>query len=166
MEETVPIYKAPVDDMLFLLTDVFAIARYNNLPGFADATPDLLQAILGEAAKLCEEVIQPLNLAGDKEGCKRHADGSVTTPAGFKSAFKQYADGGWMGISAPPEFGGQGLPETMTTIVDEFLASACMGFAMYPGLTQGAIAAIVQHGTPAQKAAYLPKMIEAAGPGP
>ena len=155
-----PIYKAPVDEMLFLLTDVFQIARYNNLPGFADASPDLLQAILGEAAKLCEEVVQPLNRVGDKEGCTRHDDGSVTTPKGFKDAFKQYAEGGWMGISAPAEFGGQGLPETMTTIVSEFLASASMAFAMYPGLTQGAIAAILKHGTPAQKAAYLPKMIE------
>jgi acyl-CoA dehydrogenase len=158
-EDTVPIYKAPVDEMLFLLTDVFAIARYGNLPGFADASPDLLQAILGEAAKLCEQVVQPLNRPGDKEGCKRHDDASVTTPKGFKEAFKQYALGGWMGISAPAEFGGQGLPETITTIVSEFLASASMGFAMYPGLTQGAIAAILKHGTPAQKAAYLPKMI-------
>src|SRR6266568_1228952 len=148
-EETVPIYKAPVDDVLFLLTDVFQIGRYDNLPGFSDASPDLLEAILREAARLCEEVVQPLNRIGDKEGCKRHDDGSVTTPKGFKEAFKQYSDGGWMGISAPPEFGGQGLPETITTIVNEFLCSASMAFGMYPGLTQGAIAAILTHGAPA-----------------
>jgi alkylation response protein AidB-like acyl-CoA dehydrogenase len=159
-EDSLPIYKAPVDEVLFLLNDVFQIGRYNNLPGFADASPDLLAAVLGEAAKLCEEVVQPLNRVGDQEGCTRHPDGSVTTPSGFREAYKQYAEGGWMGISAPPEFGGQGLPETMTAVVNELMASANMAFAMYPGLTQGAIAAILRHGTPEQKAAYLPKMIE------
>ena len=155
-----PIYKAPVDEMLFLLTDVFQIARYNNLPGFADAAPDVIEAILAEAAKLCEEVVQPLNRVGDEEGCTRHSDGSVTTPNGFKAAYKQYAEGGWMGISAPAEFGGQGLPATMTVVVNELMSSANMAFAMYPALTQGAIAAILLHGTPEQKAAYLPRLIE------
>jgi acyl-CoA dehydrogenase len=159
-ENPVPIYKAPVDEMLFLLADVFQIGHYNNLPGFADASPDLLEAVLSEAAKLCEEVVQPLNRIGDVEGCARRGDGSVATPKGFKHAFKQYAEGGWMGISAPPEFGGQGLPETVSTIVGEFLASACMAFAMYPALTRGAIAAIFKHGTAEQKAAYLPSLIE------
>jgi alkylation response protein AidB-like acyl-CoA dehydrogenase len=159
----VPIYKAPVDDAMFLLNDVFQISRYNNLPGFADATPDLIEAVLGEAAKLAEEVMQPVNRAGDEEGCTRHDDGSVTTPKGFKEAYKQYADGGWMGISAPAEFGGQGLPETMTIVVNEIMAAANMALTMYPGLTQGAIAAILTHGTPEQKAAYLPR---AAGPAP
>jgi acyl-CoA dehydrogenase len=155
----VPIYKAPVDDAMFLLNDVFQVSRYNNLPGFADATPDLIEAVLGEAAKLAEEVMQPVNQSGDEEGCTRHDDGSVTTPKGFKEAYRQYADGGWMGISAPAEFGGQGLPETMTTIVNEIMAAANMALCMYPALTQGAIAAILTHGTPEQKAAYLPKMI-------
>src|SRR5439155_22244499 len=159
-EAPVPSYKAPVDDMMFLLTDVFNIARYNNLPGFADATPDLLEAVLGEAAKLGEEVVAPLNRTGDIEGCTHHADGSVATPKGFKDAYRQYAEGGWMGISAPAEFGGQNLPETMTTIVNEFMASANMAFAMYPGLTQGAIPAILAHGSPEQRQAYLPTMIE------
>jgi acyl-CoA dehydrogenase len=156
----VPIYKAPVDDAMFLLNDVFQVSRYNNLPGFADATPDLVEAVLGEAAKLAEEVMQPVNRPGDEEGCTRHDDGRVTTPKGFKEAYQQYADGGWMGISAPPEFGGQGLPETMTIVVNEIMAAANMALTMYPGLTQGAIAAILTHGTPEQKAAYLPKMIE------
>jgi len=155
-----PVYKAPVDEVLFLLNDVFQISRYNNLPGFADASPDLLEPILSEAAKLCEEVVQPLNLPGDREGCTRHADGSVTTPKGFKEGFKQYTDGGWMGISAPTEYGGQGLPGLMTTLANEMLNSASMAFAMYPGLTQGATAAILRHGTDEQKAAYLPKMVE------
>src|SRR5215813_905568 len=154
-----PVYKAPVDEALFLLNDVFQISRYNNLPGFADASPDLVEPILAEAAKLCEQVVQPLNLPGDREGCTRHEDGRVTTPKGFKEAYKQYADGGWMGISAPTEFGGQGLPGTMTTVANEMLTSASMGFAMYAGLTQGAIAAILHHGSPEQKAAYLPGMV-------
>src|SRR5215510_4419884 len=155
-----PVYKAPVDEVLFLLNDVFQISRYNNLPGFADASPDVLEPILSEAAKLCEEVVQPLNLPGDREGCTRHSDGSVTTPKGVKGAFKQYTEGGWMGISAPAEYGGQGLPGLMTTLANEMLNSASMAFAMYPGLTQGAIAAILRHGTDEQKAAYLPKMVE------
>jgi 3-(methylsulfanyl)propanoyl-CoA dehydrogenase len=161
----VPIYKAPVGEVLFLLNDVLQIARYNNLPGFAEASPDLVEAILSEAARLAEEVVQPLNRSGDEEGCIQHDDAAVTTPKGFKEAYRQYAEGGWMGISAPAEFGGQGLPETMTTIVNEFMGSANMAFAMYPGLTQGAIAAILTHGTPEQRATYLPKMIEGAWTG-
>ena len=136
-----PTYQAPVDDVLFLLNDVFHIERYNNLPGFAEASPDMVEAILGEAAKFCEEVLSPLNLVGDAEGCTRHDDASVTTPKRFKEAYRQLTDGGWIGISAPVEFGGQGLPAVMTEIVNEFLCSANMAFAMYPLLTQGAISA-------------------------
>src|SRR5262249_18467475 len=154
-----PIYKAPVDDALFLLNDVFHLDHYGNLPGFSDASPDVVEAVLREAAKFSEEVLTPLNRVGDKEGCKRAADGSVTTPKGFKDAFKQIVEGGWIGISAPTEFGGQGLPIILTQLVNEFLCSANMAFAMYPGLTQGAIAALLVHGTPEQKAAYLSKMI-------
>ena len=106
-----PTYTAPVDEVLFLLNDVFQIDRYNNLPGFADASPDLIEAILGEAAKFCQEVLTPLNRIGDIEGCTRHDDGSVTTPSGFKDAYRQFAEGGWIGLSAPEAFGGQGLPE-------------------------------------------------------
>jgi alkylation response protein AidB-like acyl-CoA dehydrogenase len=105
-----PTYKAPVDDALFLLNDVFHIDRYGNLPGFSDASPDVVEAVLREAAKFSEEVLTPLNRVGDKEGCKRAADGSVATPTGFKDAYKQIIDGGWIGISVPAEYGGQGLP--------------------------------------------------------
>ncbi|HEU5273653.1 MAG TPA: acyl-CoA dehydrogenase C-terminal domain-containing protein [Xanthobacteraceae bacterium] len=154
-----PVYKAPVDEVLFLLNDVFHIERYANLPGFADAAPDLIEAILGEAAKLCEDVLLPLNRVGDTEGCRRHDDGSVSTPAGFKDAFKKIVEGGWIGISVPSEFGGQGLPSALTQTVNEFLGSANMAFAMYPGLTQGAIAALITHGTPELQKLYLPKMI-------
>ncbi len=154
-----PTYNAPVEDVLFLMNDVFAIERYNNLPGFADASADVIEAILGEAAKFCEEVLAPLNRTGDIEGCTRAPDGSVTTPKGFKEAYAKLVEGGWIGISAPEEFGGQGLPETLTATLNEFLASANMSFAMYPGLTQGAIAALLQHGSPEQKAMYLPRMV-------
>jgi alkylation response protein AidB-like acyl-CoA dehydrogenase len=160
-----PIYKAPVDDALFLLNDVFHIERYGNLPGFSDASPDVIEAILTEAAKLSEDVLTPLNRVGDKEGCKRAADGSVTTPTGFKDAYRQIVEGGWIGISAPQEFGGQGLPMTLTEIVNEYFCSANMAFAMYPGLTQGAIAALIVHANDAIKQKYLPKMIEGVWTG-
>ena len=160
-----PIYKAPVDDALFLLNDVFHVEHYGNLPGFSDASPDVVEAVLREAAKFSEQVLTPLNRVGDKEGCKRAADGSVTTPKGFKDAYKQIVEGGWTGISVPAEFGGQGLPATMTVMVNEFFCSANMAFAMYPGLTQGAIAALLVHASDALKAKYLPKMVEGVWTG-
>src|SRR6201981_2603428 len=154
-----PIYNAPVEDISFLLNDVFQIDRYDNLPGFTDASADVRDAILGEAAKLSEEVLQPLNRTGDLEGCKRRDDGGVTTPKGFKEAFKQVAEGGWLGLSAPTEFGGQGLPVALSQAVNEFQISANMAFSMYGGLTMGATAALIVHGTPEQKKTYVPKMI-------
>ena len=154
-----PSYKAPVDDVMFLLGDVFHIDRYNNLPGFAEATPDLVEAVLAEAAKFSEQVLTPLNRVGDKEGCRRNDDGSVTTPTGFKDAYRKLTSGGWIGISAPAEFGGQGLPMVLAQAVNEFLCSANMAFGMYPGLTEGAIAALHAHASAEQKALYLPKLI-------
>src|SRR5215472_9461075 len=158
-EEIVPIYRAPVEEVMFLLIDVLKIAHHDNLPGFAELTPDLSRAILSEAAKFCEQVAQPLNRVGDEEGCTRLADGNVATPKGFKAAFRQYADGGWIGISAPDEYGGQGLPLVLTVAIHEFMSSANMALAMYGGLTQSAIAAILAHGTAAQKATYVPPMV-------
>jgi len=154
-----PTYKAPVDDTLFLLNDVFHLDRYGNLPGFGDASPDVVEAVLREAAKFSEEVLTPLNRVGDKEGCTRNTDGTVCTPTGFKDAFKQMVEGGWIGISVPAEFGGQDLPATLTVAVNEMLCSANMAFAMYPGLTQGAIAALLAHASPELKKKYLPKMV-------
>src|ERR1700734_2583431 len=154
-----PGYKAPVDDVLFLLGDVFHVERFNNLPGFADASPDIIEAVLAEAAKFCEGVLTPLNRIGDKEGCRRNADGSVTTPSGFKAAYKELTAGGWTGVAAPAEFGGQGLPVVLAQAVGEFMCSANMAFAMYTGLTQGAIAALISHASHEQKAQYLPKLV-------
>jgi alkylation response protein AidB-like acyl-CoA dehydrogenase len=154
-----PTYKAPVDDTLFLLNDVFHLERYGNLAGFADASPDVVEAILGEAAKFSEEVLTPLNRVGDKEGCTRHADGRVTTPTGFKDAYRQVVEGGYIGVAVPEEFGGQGLPATISQIINEYFCSANMAFAMYPGLTQGAIAALLIHASAELKKKYLPKMV-------
>src|SRR5829696_2044709 len=160
-----PSYKAPVDDVMFLLDGVLEIERYNNLPGFEEATLPTVRAILEEAGKVCEEVLQPLNASGDREGCRRAEDGSVTTPKGFKEAYAAYVQGGWIGLPAPVEFGGMGLPATLNSVVQEFASSANLALGMYPGLTQGAIAALLVHGSDAQKRTYLPKMIEGSWTG-
>ncbi len=160
-----PTYRAPVRDTLFVLNDVLGFERYNNLPGFADASGDMLEAILSEGAKLAENVMHPTNRTGDMEGCVRHADGSVTTPKGFKEAFDAYREGGWLGLAVPTEFGGQGLPYSVHTAVGEYMSSSNMALLMYPGLTQGAIAAIVEHGSDEQKQTYVPKMAEGVWTG-
>ena len=154
-----PSYRAPVEDVRFLFDEVFGIARYANLPGFAEATPDVVSAVLTEGAKLCEAVLAPLNQVGDREGCTRHKDGRVTTPQGFKAGYDAYAEGGWMGLSLPAAYGGQDLPYTLNTVMQEFTSAANLALSMYPGLTQGAMAALVVHGSEAQKRTYLPKMI-------
>ncbi|WP_210497047.1 acyl-CoA dehydrogenase C-terminal domain-containing protein [Microvirga antarctica] len=154
-----PHYKAPVDDVMFLLRDVFPIEQHHNLPGFADATADTVEAILTEGAKLCEEIFLPLNRTGDLEGCVRESDGSVRTPAGYKAAYDAYVAGGWMGLSMPEAFGGQGLPTTLNVVMQEFQSSANLALAMYPGLTQGAIAALLQHGSEEIKRTYVPPMV-------
>ncbi len=160
-----PVYKAPVNDTLFVLNDVLGLERYNNLPGFADATPDMIEAILGEAGKVAEEALFPVNYTGDQEGCHRHDDASVSTPKGFREAYKAYREGGWIGLAVPGEFGGQGLPYTLHCAVGEYTSAANMSLMMYPGLTQGAIAAILVHGTQEQKETYLPKMVDGSWSG-
>jgi alkylation response protein AidB-like acyl-CoA dehydrogenase len=150
-------YRAPLRDFRFLLHEFLRLERYDNLPGFADASADVIDAVLEEGAKLMEEVIQPLNKVGDLEGC-RLKDGVVTTPRGFKEAYKQFCDGGWNGLTADPEYGGQGLPHVIGLAFSEMMCSANMAFGMYPGLTHGAFEAIRHWGTDEQKRTYLPKM--------
>ena len=160
-----PSYRAPVEDTLFLLNDVLGFHNHANLAGFSEATPDTVEAVLNEGAKLADTVLAPLNRVGDLEGCTRQADGSVTTPKGFKAAYDAYAQGGWMGLSVPEAYGGQGLPHTLNTAIQEFASGANLALGMYPGLTQGAMAALLVHGSDEQKSTYLPKMVEGAWTG-
>src|SRR5271154_2348414 len=157
-ESAMPTYKAPVSDTVFLLNDVFNYANYANAPGFSEAPIDIVEAVLSEGAKFVEEVVQPLNRVGDIEGCKRHDDGSVTTPKGFKEAYKALVDGGWVGLAGGPAYGGQGLPLFLAVLFSEYGYGANIAFSMYPGLTNGAVAALTVHGSDKLKARYLPKM--------
>jgi acyl-CoA dehydrogenase len=153
-----PTYKAPVSDTVFLLSDVFDYAKYANSPGFSEAPIDVVEAVLTEGAKFVEEVVQPLNRVGDIEGCKRHEDGAVTTPKGFKAAYKALVEGGWVGLAGDPAYGGQGLPPFLAVLLSEYECSANLAFSMYPGLTNGAVAAMMVHASDDLKARFLPKM--------
>ena len=153
-----PGYTAPLRDMRFLLNEFVDPMRLRALPGCEEMTPDLVDPILEEAAKLCAEVLFPLNRPGDEEGCTLE-NGVVRTPKGFPEAYRLYREGGWNGLTADPEYGGQGLPRAVALMFEEMMCSANLAFGMYPGLTHGAIAAIGKHGTPEQKATYLAKMI-------
>jgi alkylation response protein AidB-like acyl-CoA dehydrogenase len=153
-----PSYTAPVKDMEFVLYELLNISQHADLPGFEDATPDLVSAILQEGAKITQEVFQPLNRSGDEEGCQWN-NGEVTTPKGFKEAYQTYVEGGWNGLTADPAYGGQGMPYVLGLAISEMMVSANQSLAMYPGLTHGAIEAIRKHASDELKAAYLPKMI-------
>ena len=151
-------YQPPLREHLFILRDVLAIDQYGNLPGFADASLDVVEQILDEAAKFTSEVLAPLNSVGDKEGCSWRPDNTVTTPKGFKEAYKALVEGGWPALESDPAFGGQGLPGVIGMAFSEMSSSANMAFSMYPGLTHGAYSAIAVGGSPEQKALYLPKL--------
>ncbi|MFZ5520097.1 MAG: acyl-CoA dehydrogenase C-terminal domain-containing protein [Pseudomonadota bacterium] len=155
-----PQYKAPLRDMRFLLNEVFDYpGHYAKLPNGGEASPDMVDAILEGCATFCEEVLAPLNLPGDLEGC--HFDnGEVRTPKGFKEAYEQYAAGGWQGLSHPKEYGGQELPMSLNLIKSEMMGTANWSFTMYPGLSLGCMNTIYQFGTPEQKNTYMPPLVE------
>jgi acyl-CoA dehydrogenase len=152
-------YRAPLKEMQFVMTELAGLEQVAKLPAFTDATPDVVAAILEEAAKFATEVLDPLNASGDREGARRLDDGSVRTPKGFKDAYKQYCANGWNGLTKNPEHGGQGLPQLVSTAVEEMWHAANMAFDLCPLLTQGAIEAIELCGTPEQKEHYLPRMV-------
>jgi alkylation response protein AidB-like acyl-CoA dehydrogenase len=160
-----PIFNAPLDDIRFVLNDVLNAEQLSELPGFEEATNDLIDPILEEGAKICQDVLFPLNQSGDAEGCTRHENGDVTTPKGFIEAYKTFTEGGWSGLSADPEYGGMGMPTLVNTVMQEMICAANFSFGMYPGLSQGCYEAMHHFGTDEQKAMYLPKLIDGSWTG-
>jgi len=154
-----PEYKAPLRDIHFVIDEFLDYpTHYSTLPGAEDATPDMVDAILEECAKFCEQVISPINQTGDKEGCT-WSQGEVKTPSGFKDAYKLYQEGGWASLPHSTEFGGQGLPESLNIIVSELMGAANWSWAMYPGLSHGAMNTLRDHGTPEQQKIFLTKLV-------
>tara|TARA_Y100000992_G_scaffold302282_1_gene275844 strand:- start:2289 stop:4103 length:1815 start_codon:yes stop_codon:yes gene_type:complete len=155
-----PKFRVPVDDYKFLFKHVFDMeANYKSLDCADDFSVDILEAILEEAAKFSENELAPLYQSGDEEGCTLK-DGVVTTPSGFKEAYKKFIEGGWTSLTGEPELGGQGLPSSVSLAVNEMLTTANWAWAMYPGLSEGAVATLESHGTDQQKKDYLPKLID------
>jgi len=152
------VYKAPLRDMAFLLNELFADHPFGELEAFADFTPDLLEAILEQAARVSEEILLPLNASGDIEGCVLE-NGVVRTPKGFKEAYAQFCEGGWAALASDPEWGGQGLPERVNKFAEEMICSSNLSFSLYPGLTHGATTAIEGHASDDLKHRFLPKMV-------
>ena len=151
-------YTAPLKDMRFVLKELAGLAAVAKLPGYEEATPDTVDAILEEAARFASEVLDPLNRSGDQEG-STWADGEVRTPKGFREAYRKFAAGGWNALPFEPDWGGQGLPKLVATPVDEMWTSANMSFSLCPLLTQGAVHALSLRGSKALQQTYIPKMV-------
>jgi 3-(methylthio)propanoyl-CoA dehydrogenase len=157
-------YVAPLKDMRFVLNELAGLAEVAKLPGYGDAAPDTVDAILEEASKFASEVLDPINYSGDQEGSV-WKDGAVTTPKGFKQAYRKYIEGGWGALPFDPEWGGQGLPKLVATAVEEMLTASNMAFSLCPLLTQGAIHALELVGSDALKKTFLGRMIEGSWTG-
>jgi alkylation response protein AidB-like acyl-CoA dehydrogenase len=153
-----PTYKAPLDDMKFVLNDVIDYKRLTELPGYGEFDNETAMAVLEGAAQFCEEVLHPLNQSGDAEGC-RIENGVVTTPKGFKEAYHQYVEAGWPALAAEPHYGGQGFPQTLRFAVEEMICASNLSFGMFPGLSHGAYHSLILHGSDELKATWLPKLI-------
>jgi len=154
-----PVYNAPLQDFRFLLHEYLDLELCRGLDSMADATPDVIDAVLEEAARVSEQVLQPLNVVGDREGC-RFDQGMVELPEGFRDAWRVYTEGGWPGLTCDPDYGGQGLPGFVGLALSEMINAANASFSAYPGLTHGAYEVIHHHGTDAQRRRYLPPMVE------
>ncbi|HWS76056.1 MAG TPA: acyl-CoA dehydrogenase family protein, partial [Quisquiliibacterium sp.] len=153
-------YTPPLRDMQFVLHELLGVEeQYRQMPRHAEVNRELVDQVIEEGGRFCAEVLYPTNRSGDEEGCTLAADGEVRTPKGFREAWQAYTAGGWPALSADPEFGGQGLPHTVQTAMQEMMNACNQAFTMYPGLTHGAYQALLAHGTPEQKALYLPKMV-------
>ncbi len=157
-------YNAPLRDMRFVLDELIGLDRVAALPGCESIGPELVDAVLDEAAKFAREVLAPLNQSGDQQGARWH-DGEVATPDGFADAYARYVAGGWNALSCDPEYGGQGVPAVVSAAVEEMWHAANMAFGLCPLLTRGAIEALHLCGTPAQKERYLHKLVEGAWTG-
>jgi len=155
-----PKYSPPLRDIQFVLHELLSAEKnFSELPAYQDVDKDTMNQIMEEAGKFASEVAFPLNQVGDREGCTRHEDGSITTPTGFKAAYDQYVTGGWPALSCDPKYGGQGLPQLLNTVLYEVLNSANQAWTMYPGLSHGAYECLHAHGTPEQKSIYLEKLV-------
>lgn len=159
-----PSYQAPREEYRFILHDFLRLNQFSDLKNFKDVSPDLINAIIEEGAKLTENILQPLNMSGDEEGC-HWEEGVVIPPKGFKEAYQKYVEGEWQALCGAPEYGGQGLPQVLGIVMTEMTVSANWGFAMYMALTKGAIDTIHTYGTEKQKQTYLPKMMTGEWPG-
>jgi 3-(methylsulfanyl)propanoyl-CoA dehydrogenase len=154
-----PEYKAPQRDIKFVMQELLDCEQHYQKLGYEDASLDMIDAILSEAGKFSEQVVAPLNQSGDAEGC-HWQDGEVTTPKGFKEAYQQFVEGGWPTLAQPIDFGGQGLPHSLNSAITEMFSSANHSFAMYPGLSHGALATLDAHGSEQQKQMFMPKLVE------
>ncbi|WP_028878883.1 acyl-CoA dehydrogenase C-terminal domain-containing protein [Terasakiella pusilla] len=157
-------YKAPIRDMQFVMYELMNADKLSDMPGFEEATRDLIDPVMEEASKITQDVLFPLNRSGDEEECQ-WVDGKVTTPSGFKEAYKLFREGGWTAISCDPNYGGMGMPKTVNTMIEEMICSANLSFGMYPGLSYGAYTAMHGFASDELKDTYLPKLVDGTWSG-